>query len=119
MTIPASDCATHNGPVKNSGAIQKFIDAQPPNVRAGLQAYQRAIRQRKDWHRAVVAAIEACSPLGAALDALRTARALLASLRDNDIASYSFANNPMTMAERAAIAEYDVVLAQIDEVLNG
>lgn len=42
-----------------SGAISKFIAAQPAHVQAGIHAYRHAITHgRKDWHRAVAVAIE-------------------------------------------------------------
>lgn len=53
-----------------TSALSKFIEGQPLHVQAGLNAYRVAIRERGDWHRAVVAAIEA-SAAPDLLDALK------------------------------------------------
>ena len=40
-------------------SVEKRIEALPEHQKAGIRAYQRALNLRQDWHRAVVAAIEA------------------------------------------------------------
>ena len=42
-----------------STAIAKRVAAQPAHYQAGIHAYRVALDQRKDWHAAVSAAIEA------------------------------------------------------------
>lgn len=53
--------------------------------------------------------------------ALKAARELIAGLRESDFECFTVCGDPETMdnGERAVIAEYDVVLAQVDEVMNG
>lgn len=46
-------------PANPTTTIGRFIADQSPPVRAGIDAYRRAINARKDWHRAVAAACEA------------------------------------------------------------
>lgn len=42
-----------------STAIAKRVAAQPAHYQAGIHAYRVALDERKDWHAAVSAAIEA------------------------------------------------------------
>lgn len=136
---PASDCATHNGPAveqpdiaianllieSNRFRMQCRIDACLGRHQGDVNAattgrgigisygFARDIVSTFDWAEAAIASLSI---------ALRTARALIASDRDCDFQSFTVSTDDptiMTDAERAAIAEYDVVLAAIDEVLRG
>lgn len=42
-----------------TGGIAKKIASQPSYIKAGIDAYRVALNDRKDWHSAVIAAIEA------------------------------------------------------------
>lgn len=115
MTIPASDCATHNGPTVGNNPTQEAVKWLRSMAAIG-NALPLGSGPRKHADRLArwAEAIEAQTTT------LRTARALIASLHANDFNCYTIAGIADTMddAERAAIAEYDAVLAQIDEVLK-
>jgi hypothetical protein len=105
----ASDCATHNGLAAERGT----------DIVEWLRAASNVL-----WTEAPVPdrLQVAADVIERSRSALRSARALIASHRDNDLECYTVSTGDPTVmddAERAAIAEYDVVLAQIDEVLNG
>jgi hypothetical protein len=100
MTDHAPDYATHNGPAVEARPCDCGADDEDDPMKKALQLIS-AEGDRKNT-------------------VLRTARALIASHRANDLECYTIGGDPETMdtAERAAIAEYDVVLAAIDEVLK-
>lgn len=130
---PASDCATHNGPEMEAGEIRVWLIKKDgyyyrPN-RSGYTReasaagrYTRAEADREasiePWHMSVEREPE--PTIDRVMLALRTARILIASLRANYFDCYTIAGIADTMddTERAAIAEYDAVLAKIDEVLK-
>jgi hypothetical protein len=115
MTTPASDCATHNGPAVESNftlriaaalrvdACNYRTTASRETVSTFAHIFTQMAEQRTRWADAIEAQATA----------LRTARALIASIGPGDAACVG------DRAGLAAIAEYDVVLAQIDEVLRG
>lgn len=107
MTIPASDCATHNGAMVESNPIQEAVKWLRSMAAIG-NALPLGSGPRKHADRLArwAEAIEAQAT------ALRTARALIASIGPGDAACVG------DRAGLAAIAEYDAVLAKIDEVLK-
>ena len=44
--------------MNTTGGITKKMASKPPYIQAGVAAYRAALSERKDWHAAVVAAIE-------------------------------------------------------------
>lgn len=132
MNVPASDCATHNGPAMETDAPVWLIKKGGYYYRPNRSGYTREVSAAGRYTRVEADREAAIEPWCMSVErepeptidrvmlALRSARTLIDSLRANDFERYTIAGIADTMddAERAAIAEYDVVLAQIDEVLK-